>query len=149
MVFDRTAEDVQNAQKIVSEKVKSFLTLTEEDKEALERGLFTINTANRIEEAVEELRDIVIGMGYSLTGGISVKKWTNNDVFLGEDLIRSQKNATILANSFVGAVNPPKEIASYHYDVLNELESALHELQEATKSVKGNYKITGIARCGN
>ena len=64
MIYNRTENDIETARNLIETKVKNFAELTEDDVAKIERGTFTVNTLNRIEQKQAELNDIPIYLDY-------------------------------------------------------------------------------------
>lgn len=63
LIYDRTQADVDNARSIIERYKKSgWENLTDADRARLERGTYTYNTINRVNDAVEEFAGIYNGL---------------------------------------------------------------------------------------
>lgn len=149
MIYDRTQEDIDNAKKIILSKVNSFEELTEDDLLALERGIITQNTINRIEQKQKELYDLFANAGY-YAPKIETKLWEEEeDFFKDTDLERIIKNGEILRKAFYDYENTPDEaLPKYDFEQLNAMERLLHDLQENYQYMVSHWKKCGIYRCG-
>lgn len=148
LVYNRTAQDVENAIKIRSEKVQKFQELSAEDIKVLERGMITLNTLNRIEDKQDELRTILNNMGYWDTPVVS-KNWDYTQIFDKAEFERILKNLDILRNAFYVYSDTPKTPkVSYKFDDINAIEKILYDLEEMTNYVKNNYRECGDFECG-
>ena len=148
MIYNRTQADVDNAKKIRAEKVQTFQELTETDLYYLERGSMTINTLNRIENAQEELKNLINSIGYWDTPIIN-KRWTNADMFDKSEYQRIIDNTNILRNAFfVYKSTPDTPKVSYYYDDINALEKILHDIDIMINDIKSYYKKCGEIQCG-
>ena len=99
MITNRTEKDYQEAIKIRAEKVQNFKTLTREEIETLEKGMITINTLNRIEQAQTYLKSLIEQMGYRGIN-ISTKEWLPGQKFKQSDFIRILDNTNSLRKAF-------------------------------------------------
>lgn len=148
LVYNRTAEDVRNAQKIRAEKVQKNEILTASDIETLEKGTITINTLNRIENKQDELKAILNNMGYWNTPIVS-KNWGYEQIFDKAEFERILKNLDILRDAFYVYSDTPKTPkVSYKFDDINAIEKILYDLEEMTNYVKNNYRECGDFECG-
>lgn len=148
MIFDRTQVDIDTAKQIRREKVQAFQSLTESDISTLERGMITINTLNRIEGKQEELKNLLVEIGY-WNADVSAKLWVAEDIFNVDDFRRIINNINILRNAFFvyrGTPNTPP--VSYHYNDINALEKILHDIDVMINDVKSNYRECGAYECG-
>ena len=148
MIFDRTQNDVDTALRLRTEKVQTFQELTESDITALERGLLTINTLNRIEAKQEELKNLFNGLGYWNTS-ITNKRWAESDIF---DIINFQRiidNTNVLRRAFfVYKDTPSTPKVSYHWRDINALEKILYDLDIMINDVKSFYRECNTFYCG-
>lgn len=148
LVYNRTAQDVQNAQKIRAEKVQKNEILTASDIETLEKGTITINTLNRIENKQDELKEILNNMGYWNTPIVS-KNWGYEQIFDKAEFERILKNLDILRDAFYVYSDTPKTPkVSYKFDDINAIEKILYDLEEMSNYVKNNYRECGDFECG-
>lgn len=148
MIYDRTIEDVNEAIRIVNERVKRFLPLTASEWDKLERGLMTVDTINRIESKQAEIRDSLNKNGYYNNVGLN-KSWELNGYFMQEDLDRLARNTEMLRNSikvYIDTPSPPKPI--YHFEEINKMEKILVDLERIATSIKLKYKRCNTFNCG-
>lgn len=151
MIYDRTKEDVEMALRIREEKVKKFLTLSEEENEILERGFFTKNTANRIEQKEYYLCDLLREMGYYNIGLPSENKaeWVSTDIFYQDDLNRIFSRCSKLKENFFSLSFFPQKIEiGGGFENINSLEKTLHDIEETADGVKRKYKKCGKVVAG-
>lgn len=149
MIFDRTKNDVDEARRIREEKVKAFKALTDEEKDILERGMFTFNTINRIEEKQSELKNLISELGYHNISISSKKNWNESNTFTLSAFVRIIGNENALRNAFfVYSDTPPTPDATYHYESINALEKILYDLDVMINDVKSNYRECGNFECG-
>lgn len=151
MIYDRTKEDVENAIKIREEKIKHFLPLSEEENEILERGFFTKNTANRIEQKEYDLCALLREMGYYNIGLPSENKakWTSKDIFYQEDLNRIFSRCSKFKENFFSLSFFPQKIEiGGGFENINSLEKTLHDIEETAEGVKRKYKKCGKVVAG-
>lgn len=149
MITDRTQKDVDEANEIRETKVKTFQDLTESEITTLERGMFTINTLNRIEEKQAELKNLLNAIGYWNTNITNKANWANDDIFYKEDFQRIIDNENVLRKAFFTYKDTPgtPEI-SFHYEDINSLEKILVDLDVMINDVKSNYRECGNFECG-
>lgn len=146
MIFDRTKEDVSLALKIRDNKIKKFISLTEEETEIIEKGFLTLSTINRIEAKQAVLVDIFHDMGYYDIGKKSDSKvdWKITDIFRKNDLTRIFEKNDILKEGFFELSFFPQSVnVGTNYEDVNALEKTLHDLEVTADSVKSLYR-----RCG-
>lgn len=148
MIFDRTKEDVENAQNIFDEKVKNFLNLTEEEIETLERGRITKNTLNRIEEKQKVLMEEMQELGY-FNSNVENFYWSDSDIFYSSDLDRIFSNTEILRRAFLTNPDTPKTPkVAFYFDYINKIERILYDLGVSIEYVKCRIKRCGTFNCG-
>lgn len=148
MIFNRTQADVDAAKKIRAEKVQNFETLTDEEKNTLERGLLTINTLNRIEVMQATLPNIFNGMGY-WNIQIENESWDETQIFDVDDFQRIIDNTNLLRGAFlVYSHTPDTPPVSYYYVDINSLEKILNDLDLMINDIKSYYAECGNYYCG-
>lgn len=148
MIFDRTQNDVDTAIRLRNEKVQTFQELTESEIATLEKGMFTINTLNRIESKQEELKNLFNDMGYWNTPTTN-KMWSENDIFGVDDFGRIISNTNVLREAFfVYKDTPSTPPVSYHYKDINALEKILYDLDVMINDIKSHYRECGNFECG-
>lgn len=149
MIFDRMQNDVDEAMKIREKKVKTFQTLTKDEKNTLERGMLTINTLNRIEDKQASLVQKFNEMGYWNINIKTKSDWTYSDIFTEDDFKRIISNEDVLENAFfVYSSTPNMPEISFHYDGVNALEKILYDLDMMAQYVEDNYRVCGDCECG-
>lgn len=150
MIFNRTQEDVNNAIKIREEKIKKFISLTDEELAILERGIITINTLNRIEDKQEELKNLFEEAGYNLD--IIIKKWEVKDFFTELDWQNWFDNFQTIKENIPLYDNMP-EIPNatnlkIDYKIMNDIEKFLYLVEEIYKKIKSMYVYSGTIYSG-
>lgn len=148
MIFDRTQNDIDTAIRLRNEKVQTFQELTESEIATLERGMFTINTLNRIEAKQEELKNLFNDMGYWNTPTIN-KIWDKYSIFNVDEFRRIINNTNVLREAFfVYKDTPSTPPVSYHYKDINALEKILNDLDVMINDIKSHYRECGNFECG-
>lgn len=128
MVTDRTQTDVETALQL-KEKIKSGQPLSESENLMFERGFFTINTLNRIEEKQNELGQILNNYGYY--NSTVNKEWVNGDILSYVDYHRILNNLDELKNAFtVYQSTPQTPEYMYGYEEVNDIEKILVDIEE-------------------
>lgn len=148
MIFDRTQSDVDSAKNIRETKLKKFSTLSDSDISVLEKGFFTFNTINRIENKQIELKQLLNTLGY-LNISIVNKTWALGDDFSESDFQRIIDNENLLRESFfVYSYTPDTPGISFYFEDINSLEKILYDIENMVDDVKNNYRICGTFECG-
>ena len=150
MIFNRTQEDVNNAIKIREEKIKKFISLTDEELAILERGIITINTLNRIEDKQEELKNLFEEAGYNLD--LIIKKWEVKDFFTELDWQNWFDNFQTIKENIPLYDNMP-EIPNatnlkIDYKIMNDIEKFLYLVEEFYEKIKSMYVYSGTIYSG-
>lgn len=147
-MFDRTQQDVDKSIKIINEKIKKGLSISEEDVATLERGTITINTINRIEERQAYLKSLFDSQAY-YTKPIINYIWDYEKIF-DESHFKDLINDTyILRDSFFDYAETPKELfLEYTYQNINNLEKILFDLKRMMDFVMSNYRECDTFYCG-
>lgn len=142
MIYDRTIEDVTQAQALFENKVKKFFPLTDTEKNTLERGRVTVDTLNRIENKQAEIGQILNKWHY-LKEPIINKQWSN-EVFFREDLQRLTENTAKLREAFyVLNKDMPSPEARYFFEEFNTMEKLLAEISFLIFATKQSFKRSG------
>ena len=148
MITNRTQYDVDTAILIRNTKVKKFEALTESEIAILEKGMFTLNTLNRIEEKQEDLKGIFNDMGY-WNVPITNKSWDNTQIFDENEFQRIIYNTSVLRQAFfVYKDTPNTPPISYHWQDINALEKILYDLDVMINDVKSHYRECGTFESG-
>lgn len=158
MITDRTQKDVDEAKRIIAEKIQfdpmtlqpiNGEELTDTELEYLRKGTFNSEDLNRIENKQIELKNLFNDMGYWNNDITNKINWSDNYVFLENDFQRIIDNENVLKNAFFVYKDTPKtpEI-SFHYDDINALEKILVDLDVMINDVKSKYRRCGTFRCG-
>lgn len=149
MITNRTREDVERARQIRAEKVQSFIALSAEEQEIMERGSLTANTFNRIESKQAEIKTALSSIGYSVSRLINKTDWQTGDFFMAEDLDRIIFNNDILKNAFYVFKSTPRYVeARYHYEDFNNIEKILEDLEAMICIVESYSRECNTFFCG-
>lgn len=144
----RTIDDVNNAANIVEKKIKAFLEISNEEKAVLEKGMFTINVLNRIEDATRKAKEYIQSVGY-FENDITTKIWNNTDFFKKEDFERILNNLDVLKKSFFVYENTPSTpTARFYFENLNDIEKILYDLHSVVDYIFENALECGSFECG-
>ena len=148
MIFDRTAETVKEALRIREEKVKTNQELTAEEIEILNRGFLTTTTLNRIEAKQRELKEMFNLAGYwNLI--VTNKEWIYSEIFDAPNFQRILSNLTALKEAFFQYVDTPQTPSvSYNFDVVNNIEKILYDLEQIYIDMQNKYRECGTFECG-
>lgn len=148
MIFNRTERDVSEAKRIIDEKVKSFIGLSDEEAEIVSRGIVSRETLNRIESKQSELYSLFRSIGY-FGKPIETKEWVVGCFFKDEDLTRIIENNEALKEMFFSFKETPKRpSAKYSYQNFNAIEKILFDLEEMYGFVIENFKECDTFYCG-
>ena len=140
MIYDRTQEDIENARRIIAEKVQKFYELSDDELEILERGSVTIDTLNRISQKQDELLNLFRSLGYYGEKFMPLK-WNIGDIFNENDLINLINRNEILRLIFYTYSDTPSRAASeYTYTAFNDIEKLLFDLGNMYEFVVENIK---------
>lgn len=158
MIINRTQKDVDEARRIISEKIQFDPTtlqpvndeeLTHEEEISLQKGTFNTSDLNRIENKQSELKNLFNNMGYWNNDITTKIDWSDNDVFLEIDFLRIIDNLNVLRNSFFTYIDTPvTPPVSFHYEDINAIEKILVDLDVMINDVKSKYRRCGTFRCG-
>lgn len=147
MIFDRTNQDVIEANSIYRNKV-GVVDLTEEDERILERGRLTISTINRIETAQDDVRNMANERGYYGIGHFN-KEWTYNDWFYEEDLVRLIDIYEDITKAFIFPyVAPFRPSERFLYATFNALEKILQDAMDVIGQIDAYVRECDTFYCG-
>lgn len=148
MIFDRTQNDIDTAL-ILRAKIQSGETLTESERDLIERGTLTINTLNRIENKEQELSGLFKKAGY-YSSDIVNREWAYSDFFTISDFTRILQNINILRKSFFTYSNTPQTPGDNYrkYQVINDVEKILNDLELMLSDLKNYYRECGTFESG-
>ena len=149
MIFDRTEQDVIDAVKIREEKVKNGRSLTDGEKQKLERGFCGVDTLNRIEQKQLEIAINLSKAGYK-SARVYIKRWNDFNFVFASELKRIADNNRSLRESFyVLSETPENAVGKYHYEDFNKLEKVLNDLEAVYNGMVSLYKECGEAESGD
>jgi hypothetical protein len=140
MIYDRTQEDIENARRIIVEKVQKFYELSDDELETLERGTVTLDTVNRIAKKQDELLQLFISLGYY--GG----EFYHIEFGVGEIFNESDLNSLINRNEILRPIfysyssTPSRAKSEYTYTAFNDIERLLFDLENMYEFVVENIK---------
>ena len=148
MIFDRTQEDIEKAYELRS-KLQNGDSLTESEITLLERGTLTINTLNRIEEKIIQLKPLLDEMDYR-SKSIHSRLWDYEDYFKQSDFDRILQNIFNLrtASILYEDTQPVPENNYKKYSDINDAERILYDLEAVINDILSNYRECGNAECG-
>ena len=92
MIYNRTENDIETARNLIETKVKNFEELTEDEVAKIERGTFTVNTLNRIEQKQAELKTLFNDIGYWNTPITPPISYHYNDINALEKILYDLEN---------------------------------------------------------
>lgn len=142
MIYNRTQEDVEQAEQIFTTKVLKLMTLNDEEKQVLARGRVTKETLNRIESKQAEIAEILKKWHY-LGDAITNKEW-NTQVFFDEDLTRICENNKKLRNAFyIISQEMRNAVPMFHFEEFNIVEKILAELDLLISATRKSFKRSG------
>ena len=149
MIYNRTAQDVEEAKTIRDTKVKEFETLTQAEIVTLERGMLTTSALNRIENKQAELKGLLNGVGYWNTPTAN-KTWESGDWCYAEDWQRILNNEDVLRNAFYAYADTPAtpDRRKLDYTNVNAVEKILYDLETMITAMQNQYKRCGTFVCG-
>lgn len=148
MIFDRNSNDVIRSLEL-RKKIQKGYDLTEEETEEIERGTLTINTLNRIEDKISELKNILDDMDYK-SENLTSYRWNFGDFFLQKDFERILDSIKKLKNSFfVYQYTPDIPGLNYrHFQNINDVEKIIFDISQMIDDVLNNYRECGNTECG-
>lgn len=147
MVFNRTQLDIDEA-KSIRLKIQKGEEITSDEISTLEKGTFTVNALNRIENKQQELYNLFISSGY-FCEYVESKEWGYNDIFDENDFLRIIENGEKLRRAFFDYQNSPNQAkALYHFEEINAIEHILYDLDKNYQYMVSNWRECGTFECG-
>lgn len=146
MIYDRTIQDVIDAEQIFNEKIKQMLPLTAEEENILEKGRVTATTLNRIENKQAELASLLNDEMF-VKVNLQNKSWSNQ-VFFQEDLRRLVDNSKALRDNFfvISAIENPS--ARFYFEDFNKIEKILAEVEAQIANARKSFRRSGSFSAG-
>lgn len=149
MIYDRTYEDVEKALEIVENKIKKFETLTDDDISALERGFFTLETANRIESKQAEICPALAKEGYYTQASNHKTDWASDDVFYDTDFERIVGISTRIRKCMAMYEDTPSAPkAEFYYTEINKIEKILVDIESLLEDLISHERECNTFYCG-
>jgi hypothetical protein len=148
MIFDRVQGDIDTAI-LLRTRLQNGETLTDVEIQQLEKGTLTYNTLNRIENKQSQLKKLLSQMGYYCPEVINVT-WNEYQFFKQADFDRILVNMQILIEAFFVYSDTPKMPENNYrkYQVINDTEKILYDLDVMINDVKSHYRECGNFECG-
>lgn len=148
MITDRTAYDVQNANKIWRNKVLKQIDITDEELITLQRGRISLDTLNRIEDKISEICSLFANIGYYVNIE-NTKSWSNGDIFYKSDIQRWIDSEDKMLNAFFYKNSTPfTPSAEYTITALNRIEQILVDIEDMYNDLISRFYECGTFESG-
>lgn len=148
MIYDRNQEDIENASKIIIEKVRNFYELSDDELATLGRGTLTIDTLSRISKKQDELLGLFKSIGY-YSGDFRPLNFNVGVIFSDADLINLINRNEILRSMFCAySSSPSRAAAEYTYTAFNDIEKLLVDFENMYEFVVEKMKECGAFDSG-
>lgn len=146
MIYDRILTDVHNAD-LLRKKMQSGQQLTEVEKAVFERGAFTVNTLNRIENKQSEISLLLKKYGY--WNYIVNKTYDMTQILQYSDYLRILDNLNKLKNAFyIYSTTPNTPSYMYGYKEANDIEKILVDIENMISGMTNKFRECGTFQCG-
>lgn len=146
MIYDRTLTDVHNTD-LLRKKIQSGQQLTEVEKAVFERGAFTVNTLNRIENKQSEISLLLKKYGYC--NYIINKTYDMTQILQYSDYLRILDNLNKLKNAFyIYSTTPNTPSYMYGYKEANDIEKILVDIENMIGGMTSKFRECGTFQCG-
>ena len=143
-VFDRTQSDVDRAVFLNDLKWSNMSLLEQTEYLTGLKGSYTYKDLNRVENAVQEIANMLIGLGYSVS--VSTRSWAIPDIPSEIDMTRYLNNIQTLRNTIQVAPNTPGVPASMsylNYETANDIERILFNITVTIAGITAPTRFSG------
>lgn len=142
LIFDRVPQDTTIAHEIKARyKRNGWGDLADSEKAQLERGCYTFNSLNRVEQTQRQLADLLNKNGYQVN--ITTKTWDETNYFNISELQRLLNNLTILRNTGLIYATTPNVPNDYKpYINANNIEKILFDIEDILKKVVSAFRYS-------
>lgn len=145
LITDRTEEDVNRVKAMLQ---KGWANLTEAEQaewNAGMKGAYNYTDLNRVEMAVNYLRDYLAQYGY-VAGIGPLRTWTEKDVPTVGDMQRYLDNVRILRSVltvFPSTPQVPESVENFTFTKANQLEQILQDVESLVKNMVAAFIQAG------
>ena len=149
MITNRTAGDVSSAEEIRQkyQALNDWTGLTADEVLQLERGTYSINTLNRVENAVENLKNSFNAMGYIVS--VVTKIWQHSEIMQVADLDRYLSNIQTLRNVLTLYQTTPQVPNGFSpHTKANDIEKILVDIESIIFKIKAVFIHSGTTYSG-
>ena len=149
LITDRTQTDYDHANYLNTRDVREMTP--KEVTELLSgelKGSYDYTDRNRVEVAVNYLVGLLNVNGYHIDISVIKTNWTENDVFRYPDMERYLNNIKAIKHAFYGTVGLPENMRSIDYEVANQIERLLLEIEMHINRLYLSAWVCGEAMCG-
>lgn len=148
LIFDRNEDDIYNARTIINDRVKNFLSLTEEEEDTIRRGTFNSETINRILSGFVYVIERIKSIGY-YGANIIEKNWENGEIYTASDFEELLKCAFDLESSFFSYNGKTSDLKKeYSFQTINKIEKIIYDADKIYEYVYDNFRECGDLYCG-
>lgn len=147
MVTNRTQEDYETA-KLLRLKLQTGVTLTDNEKQAFERGSCTTTMLNRIENAQKELATRLNSYGIPISIS-NVTTWSYARLYYGNYSERVINNLKTLLSKVYKQYEMPKVPNEFlSIKNANDFEKLHENIEIRLDETSKNFKVCGQYTCG-
>lgn len=142
LIFNRTQADKNSALQIRESKIKKFIALTNSDITVLERGAFTKNTINRINDFFTDLKTELLNAGYQfhIQDVVVGDTASYSGIFKKSDFETFLQNLNLLRQTIAVFPTTPATPTDNGYTIenLNSIEKILFDLHFLVEKMTEN-----------
>lgn len=145
LITDRTLQDVQRW-KFLRDKGWNMSVEEQEEWLSAMKGSYGATDMNRVEAVVKLLSERLHDLGYLHGFLITKQDWTNQDIPTKTDMDRYFGNVTAMRESItlpVGTPNAPSTGQRFDYEMANNLEKILIEIDRVTNDLQKSWLYAG------
>lgn len=140
MIFNRTYNDIVRAKRILAEKVRKFIALSDDESAVIDKAFFNLKAVNRITSKLAEIWEKIADTGTPQIDSDDVREWDRKEIFKEKnfDGVISNIKDAIDALDGLGVDVSALQISlanvnlTYSYINLNNIEKLLYDVGTAT-----------------
>jgi len=146
LITDRTEDDVMRAQELIRE---GFFNWTDEEVTEFLNGLkgaYNASDLNRVESAVNYVKDRFAIIGYDALDFIIKNTWSKNEFLESEDAERYLGNVKKLREQFTMPPETPvvpEDMENFTFEEANDIERILEIIDEYITKIEKQFFYSG------
>ena len=145
LITDRTEEDVNRVKSMLAKGWANLSEAEQTEWNAGMKGAYNYTDLNRVEMAVNYLKDYLAQYGY-IAGIESLRTWTEKDVPTVSDMQRYLDNIRIIRSVltvFPSTPEVPESMENFTFTEANQLEQILQDVESLVKNMVAAFIQAG------